>query len=214
MLARGSCLTKERELCCDGSAGYWERDSSNESPMLAQARPRKDLVGRAQWGTHRGYPRTASTSKLGRTILVTRLPHCMRQGTGCRQIFPVASLWSSGRRRFRAAESDRGCSLVRRRATPSSGPEHDWVTLPRAASNSLIAPACRSRRIPLRHGDIVVRPEPVFYPFSGVPRHMVKTIGTLACVVRIHCRENRDFMHVVLPEHRDCGVGHSVTPGE
>jgi hypothetical protein len=39
------------------------------SPLCSRnARPKKALVGRAQWGTHPGHPGTTYTSKLGRII--------------------------------------------------------------------------------------------------------------------------------------------------
>ena len=43
------------------------------SPLCSRnARSRKTLVERAQWGTHPGHPRETLTSKLGELSLVAR----------------------------------------------------------------------------------------------------------------------------------------------
>jgi len=41
---------------------------------------------------------------------------------------------------------------------------------------------------------------------------MVKAIGALAGLMRIHCCKYRDFMDVVLSEHGEYGVGSGITP--
>ncbi len=88
------------------------------------------------------------------------------------------------------------------------------MTFPRAAANTFVSPAGRARWIAIRHIRVVVGPEPVLDPFGDVSRHVVETIGALADLMRIYCRENGDLMDVVLAEHGDGEVGSGCTPGE
>jgi hypothetical protein len=51
------------------------------SPLCSRnARPRKGLVGRAQWGTHPGHPWETSKSKIRRVIASCSLRPCLGQG--------------------------------------------------------------------------------------------------------------------------------------
>ena len=88
------------------------------------------------------------------------------------------------------------------------------MTLPRAAADALVAPACRPWWIAFWHGGVVIDSEPVLHPFGDVSRHMMKAIWALTGLMRIYSRENRDFMDVVLSEHGKCGVGSGFTPWE
>ena len=55
------------------------------SPLCSRnARSQKTLVGRAQWGTHPGHPKTTKTSKLGRIIFSHSLWPCVEEGASRR----------------------------------------------------------------------------------------------------------------------------------
>ena len=67
------------------------------NPLCSRnARSQKTLVGRAQWGTHPGHPRTTYTSRFGRAIFSRSLRPCPRNGAsrraGVGRVRPAAIL--------------------------------------------------------------------------------------------------------------------------